>query len=415
MERKSSIWTKDFILICLASLFTNITMRMLDSNLASYASETWNSLSIGGQLTSWFNAGSILMAFFAGRLIDMKGRRNMLIVFSIVFAVPTIAMALIPNPGISMGVRLVQGAAKGVITVGMASVVSDITPRNQMNEGMGMFNLGNTISFAIGPMLGLALVDEGGYKLMFIVCALIYALAALVVWPIRYEKKTNSQGKNHNAVKSDQSQYKGVWKLIEKNALIVSIINTIYFGGYACILVFLTVYSQTVLKYSSSQISLYYTSAAAAMFAIRILTAKTADKYGALSLIVPGHIVMIVALLLLAFPAKNSYFAFILSGVCYGLGMAVVTPTMNAVAVIDSPVDRGAVANATFYFLMDFGILFASAGFGKLMDAALTIEEGYMETFLISAGILAFSCIACMLLLNGRAREKRREKFHVEL
>ena len=62
-----------------------------------------------------------------------------------------------------------KGVAKGIVTVAMASVVSDIVARDQMNEGMGMFNLGNTISFAFGPMLGLALVDMGGYSTMFLV------------------------------------------------------------------------------------------------------------------------------------------------------------------------------------------------------------------------------------------------------
>ena len=138
MNNKQSIWTKDFILICLVSLATNITMRMLDANLASYASVTWNSKTLGGQLTSFFNIGYIAMAFISGRLVDLKGRRNCLIVFCLVFAIPTLGMALIPVPGVALGVRLIQGIAKGVVSVAMASVVSDITPRERMNEGMGL-------------------------------------------------------------------------------------------------------------------------------------------------------------------------------------------------------------------------------------------------------------------------------------
>ena len=53
-------------------------------------------------------------------------------------------------------------------------------------------------------------------------------------------------------------------------------------------------------------------------------------------------------------------------------------------AVVDSPADRGAQANACFYFLMDFGILIASSCFGKLMDASASVEAGYNQMFLIS-------------------------------
>ena len=84
--KKQTIWTKDFILVCLVALVTNICMRMLDSNLASFASEAWNSKALGGQLTSFFNVGSILMAFFAGKVVDMRGRRNSLVIFCLVFA-----------------------------------------------------------------------------------------------------------------------------------------------------------------------------------------------------------------------------------------------------------------------------------------------------------------------------------------
>ena len=107
---------------------------------------------------------------------------------------------------------------------------------------------------------------------------------------------------------------------------------------------------------------MYYTIAAAAMLIIRLLTAKTADKHGVLALIVPGILSMIVAMLLLAYPAKSSYAAFLISGVFYGLSMSIVTPAFNAAAVFDSPVSRSATANATFYFLYDFGILIASPG-----------------------------------------------------
>ena len=409
-EKKTTIWTKDFILICLCGLATNITMRMLDSNLASFANVAWQSKSLGGQLTSFFNVGSIMMAFFAGRLVDLKGRRKMLIAFCILFAIPTIIMGLIQVPGVGLGARLVQGIAKGVVTVGCASVVSDITPREKMNEGMGMFNLGATISFAFGPMLGLALVDAGGYKLMFIVCAICYAAGALIASLIRYEKN-REPAKEVEKVPEASAQddgYKGVWKLIEKKAIPASLNNTIFFGSYAAILVFVTVYSQEILKLSSGQIGLFYTAAAIAMLAVRLLTSKVGDKYGPLYLIIPGHVIIIIGLLLLALVAKYSYAAFLAAGACYGVGQAITTPAFNSCAVLDSPEKRSATANATFYFLMDFGILFASAGFGKLIDASATAEIGYRMTFLISIGVCVVSMIIAVLFFNKKAIEKRR-------
>lgn len=406
--KKSSIWTKDFILVCLAGLATNICMRMLDSNLASFANDTWASKSLGGQLTSFFNVGSILMAFFAGRLVDLRGRRKMLMAFCVLFAIPTVFMALIQVPGVALGARLIQGVAKGVVTVALASIVSDITPREKMNEGMGMFNLGSTVSFAFGPMLGLALVDRGGYKLMFIVCAISYAVGALFAHFIRYEDKQEKPAVKETAAE-DSSEYKGVWKLIAKEAIPASLNNTIFFGSYAAILVFLTVYAQEILGLNSTQIGLFYTVAAVAMLVVRLLTAKVGDKYGPLYLIVPGHLIIMTGLLLLALFAKGNYIAFLAAGACYGVGQAITTPALNTCAVLDTPAKRSATANATFYFLMDFGILFASAGFGALIDASATAELGYKMTFLISVGVCAFSMLMAIFFFNNKAISKRRK------
>lgn len=294
---------------------------MLDSNLASYASVMWNSKSLGGQLTSFFNVGSILMTFFAGKVVDIRGRKNSLMIFCLLFAVPTVAMVLIPLPGVALGVRLIQGIAKGVV-VAMASVVSDVTPREKMNGG---YNLGNTISMAIGPMLGLMLVEVGGYPLMFVACAVTYGAGAAFAAFMNYEKNRMPQ---QEEAKQEQpavssGEYRGVWALIEKKAILPSLINTIFFGGYACILVYLTIYAQEALLLSAAQISLFYTAAAATMLVIRLTTATVADKYGAMVMIAPGHIIMIGAMILLAYLAKGSYAAFLAAGACYGVGMAV--------------------------------------------------------------------------------------------
>ncbi|MBQ1289389.1 MAG: hypothetical protein IIY23_04425, partial [Erysipelotrichaceae bacterium] len=74
-----------------------------------------------------------------------------------------------------------------------------------------------------------------------------------------------------------------------------------------------------------------------------------------------------------------------------------------------TPAKRSATANATFYFMMDFGILFASAGFGALIDASATAEIGYRMTFLISIGVCLFSMLLAIYFFNNKAIAKRRK------
>jgi MFS family permease len=407
--QKATLWTKDFILACLIGLTTGVCMRMLDSNLASFASVTWSSKTLGGYLTSVFNIGAIGMAFFTGRLVDIKGRRNCLVFGSILFGLSTFIIALWPVPALGLAARFIQGIGKGIVSVASAAIVSDVVPKKRMNEGMGFFNLGNTISFAFGPMLGLALAGWGGYGLMFIVCAVCYLVGGLIGLGINYEKKSdylNPQAAEHTAL--SPVEYKGIWKMIEKKAILYSLNNTVLFAGSACVLVFITVYAQEHLHLSSTEIGLFYTVAAGTMFLVRVLCNKLADIYGALCMIVPGHICVMLMLLILAFFAQGNYPMFLVAGGLYGLGNAAVMPAMNAATVVDAPAGRTGAANATFFFMMDFGVLFASAFFGALIDAASDLRTGYLQMFLISLGICVLSLLMALMLFNKKARERRR-------
>ncbi len=414
MSEKRSIWSKDFILVLLAGLGISICMRMLDSLLASYASDTWASKTLGGQLASFFNIGSITMAFFAGRLIAARGKRNMLMTAAGLFVIPTVLLGLVQVPAVALVCRLAQGLLTGIITVSSSSIVSDVTPRDRMNEGMGMYNLGATLSFAFGPLLGLSIVDAGGYTAMFGACAACAAAAALSASCIRYEKRMPAAADRQAAEEAGQAEpapageYRGIWKMIEKKALPAAFNHTVFFGSYAVILVFLTIYSQEVLGYSSSQIGFFYTVAAAVMLVVRFTTAKVGDKYGPLYLIVPGHICIILALIVLVFFAGKSYIAFLAAGGLYGLGESITAPALNACAVLDSPKNRSSNANATFFFMMDFGVLFASAVFGALIDASASAEKGYHAAMLISAVICGLSLMMSVLFFNKKALQRRR-------
>lgn len=410
---ESRLWGKYFILTCAGALFYSYSMQILNSNLSLFASETWGSNSLGGLLTTIFNAGSIAMAFFSGRLVDVRGRRNCLVAGSLLFGIPTFACALWPTPAILLAVRLIQGIAKGLITVASSSIVADVVSKSRLAEGIGFYGLASTLAMAFGPMLGLAVVDGGGYSSMFVVCAVLTILTGVAgIW-VNYEKKDEYrklvEERRHLVKEEDKtSAYTGIWKLIEKKALPASINYTVFFASNCCILVFITVYSREILGLEFSRISLFYTVASIFMFGARLFLGKVSDKYGALYTIVPGHIANAVALILLAFFAR-SYSLYLLAGGLYGMAQAAVMPSMNAVAVVDSPEGRSGAANATFYCLMDIGIMIGSAVFGMVIDSAAIPADGYRDVYLISLAICVLSLTMSILLFNKKARARRIE------
>ena len=180
-QKKASLWTRDFIVVIAATFFTGIVMGILDSCLAPFANDMFSSKTLGGYLTSLFNLGSIIMAFFSGRFVDLRGRKKMFFVGAIIFARPTFVCAAFPTPTVSLTTRFIQGLGKAIVGVAGASIVADIVPADRLGEGMSLYGLGSTLARAFGPSIGLAICEGSGYNMMFFVSAAVYALAGVVM------------------------------------------------------------------------------------------------------------------------------------------------------------------------------------------------------------------------------------------
>ena len=405
-EPKESLFTRHFILICVIAVCFNTPVRMLDSVLASFVNETWASKSLGGLLTTFFNIGSIGMAFLCGPLVARFGSKRCLIAGACLYCVPTFFCSIFPTQAFLLFTRLLQGVAKGVVAVAASSVVADVTPRSRMNEGMGIYNLGSTAAMAFGPMMGLALASSLGYPSVFVAAAAVYFSVVLWCQGLRYDSG-GAAGVSAAQPGAENSGYHGIWRLIERRALLPSLNYTVCFASFAGILVFITVYSQEILQLSAQQIGLFYTAAAGSMLAVRLAFGKVADRFGPIPLLLPGHLCIVLSLVMLAFCAKGNYPVYLLCGALYGAANSTLQPTFNALAVTESPRRRSSIANATFYFTMDFGILFGSVLYGAIIDAAATSGEGYRNMFLCSIAVCLVSLAISLAAFNSRARKKR--------
>lgn len=406
-EHRETLFTRNFILICVAAVCFYTPVRMMDSVLVSFVNETWASKSLGGLLTTFFNIGSISMAFVSGPLVARFGSKRCLIAGSCLYCVPTLLCSVFPTQVFLLLTRLLQGIAKGVVMVAASSVVAEVTPRSRMNEGMGIYNLGSTAAMAFGPMMGLALASSLGYPSVFVAASAIYFSVVLWCQGLNYKRTEAAPASAAQPAADEGKGYHGIWRLIERRALLPSLNFTICFASYAGILVFITVYSQEILQLNAQEIGLFYTAAAITMLAVRMVFGKVADRFGPIPLLLPGHLCIILSLLLLAFAAKGNYPIYLLCGMLYGAATSSVQPTFNALAVTESPRSRSSIANATFYFTMDFGILFGSVLYGAIIDAAATSGEGYRNMFLCSVAVCLVSLTISLFAFNGRARRKR--------
>lgn len=118
-----------------------------------------------------------------GRLGDTYGRRRMMLVGLTGFILASAAVGLSPDEASVVAARLVQGVAAGLLTPQNSGLIQDLFRGQERGRAFGYFGLTVSVSAALGPILGGAIIallgDDLGWRAIFLVNVPI-GLGALV-------------------------------------------------------------------------------------------------------------------------------------------------------------------------------------------------------------------------------------------
>lgn len=123
--------------------------------------------------------GSVLW----GSLSDHFGRKPILIISLLIFALSTGVALLSPDITFFVAVRLVQGFGAGGAMVLSTSIPADVFAGRQLGKLMGIVGAINGIAPAAGPLLGGFLVDRVGWRGIFVV--LLAIGIGMTIWTTR--------------------------------------------------------------------------------------------------------------------------------------------------------------------------------------------------------------------------------------
>jgi EmrB/QacA subfamily drug resistance transporter len=111
---------------------------------------------------------SLLM--LAGSTADRVGRRRVFRIGLVVFTLGSLLCALAPSLDALIAARVVQGIGASMLNPVAMSIIRNVfeDPRERA-QAIGVWGATVGISMALGPVLGGALVDAGGWRLVFLV------------------------------------------------------------------------------------------------------------------------------------------------------------------------------------------------------------------------------------------------------
>jgi MFS family permease len=361
IQNKEPLWTRDFILISVASLFITLGFQMLLPVLPVFSAKLGGSDAWAGLVIGIFTFSSDLMRPVAGRLLDKQGRRGVYIIGLIVFLLCVLAYPWTSTILVLLILRFIHGFGWGASSTASSTVASDIIPKSRLGEGMGYFGLTSTLAMAVAPALGLGLLSRSGFNTVFYVSAGLVLISILIALPINYQKPDEQL----------IIEKKGI---IEKSAILPAIVIFFITMTYGSIVSFIALYAA---QKQVENIGLFFTVYAAALLISRPYFGRLTDSKGASFAVFPGIICVILSMSMIYF--ANSLIAFLIAGFIYGIGFGAIQPALLALAVRNVSQSRRGAANATFFLGFDLGI-----GVGSIIWGLIAEILGYQIIYLLT-------------------------------
>lgn len=344
------IWNRTFIGIFFTSMTLNLGQYMSNALLAKYADSMGTQASLIGMLMSMFAITAMALKIVSGPAMDTFNKKHMLMAAMAVYSVAYFGFSISSNVSSLMVFRLLQGGGNAFGNVCALTLVAGALPREKYGTGMGYFSLAQVTSQAVGPALGLFVVDFVGFKTTYTIIACIMLLSAVVASTIRFEyRKTKS-------FRLDPRN------IIAKEAILPASITMLMSMGFMTIGSFLVVSSAKAGI--SANVGLFFTVYAVTLLMTRPFVGKLVDRFGLIRIAIPAILVSGVSFVLISVAAN--LWVLMAAAVINACGYGAVQPSLQALTMKAVPKERRGAGSSTNYLGQDFGTLLGPALAGVL-------------------------------------------------
>jgi len=178
-------------LVLLAST-VGFSMVLLDTTVVNVAlGSIARDLSAGSTTLEWIaNAYTLVFAgllLSTGLAADRLGARAVFLAGLATFAAGSVAATLAPTAAALIGAQAVLGIGAALVLPTSLSLLSQVfeDPARRV-RAVGMWAAGSAVSFATGPVLGGVLIQQAGWRSVFVInLPLAFVAAALVLSQVR--------------------------------------------------------------------------------------------------------------------------------------------------------------------------------------------------------------------------------------
>lgn len=373
------LWTRDYVLAFIALLGSYIVFISLMAFMAVYAMQRFGvGDTAAGFASSSFVVGAGVVRLFIGKYLDFLGRKRTLVTNLAIFVACSLLYPLTDVFSLLIGIRVLQGAAFGIISTTVTATVLDLIPVQRRSEGLGYFSLAATLGTAIGPLAAVELSQRASTDWVFGFTAICAGIGLLAVLPMHIQEHEVSPEDYANRLRIRGSD------LIDFRALPPATVAFITAIGYSLVMTFLP--ADLLSRGMANAASLFFFIFAIAMTAIRLLAGRLHDRRGDNS-VIPAAL-MFMALGLTTLALANNLWLILLAALLSGIGYGAVVPSLQAVGINRTTIRRIPIATSTHYLALDTGIAIGPVALGFMIPLA-----GYSGLYFAGTAIVILAAL----------------------
>ncbi|NIM59232.1 MAG: MFS transporter [Candidatus Aminicenantes bacterium] len=369
-----TFWNRHFIIALLGYffLFMSITLFFL---FPLFLEQFNPSKSQIGLIMGIHSLMAIFFRPIFGRLVDVKGRKNISLL-GIAFLIVVLPLFhLIKDAGLlPIVLRALTGMGWGISMTATLTMCSDLAPVERLARSMGIIGVAGLISVALGPVVAEEVINRFGYGALFNTSlGFLFASFLCILLTREVAKPDNSQ----HLIKS-----KSFLNISVITILLISMLTIAQGATRGAVAYFIALFGKSI---PLDRVGPFFLCFSGAAVLTRLGIGGLSDKYGRKKVIFPA--VCIISLNFLLISQVKSFWMFILAGIIGGFGQGLIFPALTTYIIDILGRENKGLAISLYLAFFDIGMGFGSVFFGWISDL-----YGYRQMYLL-AGIIIFLAV----------------------
>jgi DHA1 family multidrug resistance protein-like MFS transporter len=396
-------WQRTLLIIFLVQLFSAVGFSIVSPFMPLYVAELGSSTGLSVEFLSGMviSAQAFTMMLTApvwGALADRMGRKLMVARATFGGAAILLLMAFVTSAEQLVLVRALQGLVTGTVAAANALVAGE-APRERTGFAIGIVQVGLWSGVALGPLIGGLLADAYGFRIPFVVTAVLLFISGLLVW-----YGVREQFAPTVTVGPERMGFIAEWRHVFTLEGVPPTFVTRFLTGVGRNLVtpILPLFIATLMTSESgvSGMTGLITGVASVMGTLGALVlGRVGDRIGHRPVLIGSALGVMVFSLPQAI--VTAPWQLLILQVFIGLASGGIVSAPSALLAQYTPYgEEGAV------YGLDNSVWSGARSVAPLMGSAVAVWLGMRSTFIITGGIFGLAALLAYLLLPSRVRHR---------